>query len=85
MTFTTAPAEGTNSLEIGWTVSGDTAGEIRAMRYAELFNGAQDSRIFVYGDGTNRCFYTGIDFDGCPARTISPTSTSPTSATPTRR
>ena len=66
VTFTTAPAEGTNSLEIGWTVSGDTAGEIRAMRYAELFNGAQDSRIFVYGDGTNRCFYTGIDFDGLP-------------------
>ena len=36
------------------------------MRYAELYNGAQDSRIFVYGDGTNRCFYTGIDYDGVP-------------------
>lgn len=66
VTFTNAPPEGTNSIEIGWTVSGDTADEIRAMRYAELYNGAQDSRIFVYGDGTNRCFYTGIDFDGQP-------------------
>lgn len=66
VTFTKAPPEGTNSIEIGWTVAGDTASEIRAMRYAELYNGAQDSRVFVYGDNTNRCFYTGIDFDGIP-------------------
>ena len=66
VTFTSAPVEGTNSIEIGWSVTGNTASEIRAMRYAELYNGAQDSRIFVYGDGTNRCFYTGIDYDGIP-------------------
>ena len=66
VTFTTAPAEGTNSIEIGWSVTGNTASDIKAMRYAELYNGAQDSRIFVYGDGTNRCFYTGIDYDGIP-------------------
>ena len=66
VTFTTAPSEGTNSIEIGWSVTGNTASDIKAMRYAELYNGAQDSRIFVYGDGTNRCFYTGIDYDGIP-------------------
>ena len=44
----------------------DTAAEIRAMRYAELYNGSQDTRVFVYGDGTNRCFYSGIDYDGLP-------------------
>lgn len=66
VTFTTAPAEGTNSIEIGWAVTGSTASDIKAMRYAELYNGAQDSRIFVYGDGSNRCFYTGIDYDGIP-------------------
>lgn len=64
--FTSAPVEGTNSIEIGWSVTGNTASDIKAMRYAELYNGAQDSRIFVYGDGTNRCFYTGIDYDGIP-------------------
>lgn len=64
--FFAAPPEGTNSIEVGWSVEEDTAAEIRAMRYAELYNGAQDSRIFVYGDGTNRCFYTGIDYDGQP-------------------
>ena len=66
MTITPAPAEGTNSIEIGYSVAADTAEEILAMRCAELYNGAQDTRVFVYGDGTNRCFYSGIDFDGLP-------------------
>ncbi len=66
VTITPAPAEGTNSLEIGWTMATDTAAEIRAMRYAELYNGEQDTRVFVYGDGSNRCFYSGIDYDGLP-------------------
>ncbi len=66
VTIAPAPAEGTNSIEIGYSVADDTAGEIRAMRYAELYNGSQDTRVFVYGDGTNRCFYSGIDYDGLP-------------------
>lgn len=66
VTITPAPAEGTNSVEIGYSVSEDTHGEILAMRYAELYNGSQDTRVFVYGDGTNRTFYTGIDYDGLP-------------------
>ena len=66
VTIAPAPAEGTNSIEIGYSVAGDTAAEIRAMRYAELYNGSQDTRVFVYGDGTNRCFYSGIDYDGLP-------------------
>ena len=66
VTITPAPAEGTNSIEIGYSVAADTAEEILAMRCAELYNGAQDTRVFVYGDGTNRCFYSGIDFDGLP-------------------
>lgn len=66
VTITPAPAEGTNSIEIGYSVAADTAAEIRAMRYAELYNGSQDTRVFVYGDGTNRCFYSGIDYDGLP-------------------
>lgn len=66
VTIAPAPAEGTNSIEIGYSVAEDTAAEIRAMRYAELYNGSQDTRVFVYGDGTNRCFYSGIDYDGLP-------------------
>ena len=66
VTIAPAPAEGTNSIEIGYSVAEDTAAEIRAMRYAELYNGSQDTRVFVYGDGTNRCFYSGLDYDGLP-------------------
>ena len=66
VTIAPAPAEGTNSIEIGYSAAEDTASEIRAMRYAELYNGSQDTRVFVYGDGTNRCFYSGVDYDGLP-------------------
>lgn len=66
VTIAPAPAEGTNSIEIGYSMAEDTAAEIRAMRYAELYNGSQDTRVFVYGDGTNRCFYSGLDYDGLP-------------------
>ena len=48
-----------------WTTN-TTPAPASLNRFAELYNGAQDSRIFVYGDGTNRCFYTGIDYDGIP-------------------
>ena len=66
VTITPALAEGTNSVEIGYSVSANTRSEIIGMRYAELYNGSQDTRVFVYGDGTNRCFYSGVDFDGLP-------------------
>ena len=66
VTIAPAPAEGTNSIEIGYSVTEDTHDEILGMRYAELYNGSQDTRVFVYGDGTNRCFYSGLDYDGLP-------------------
>lgn len=66
VTITPAPSEGTNSIEIGYSVSSDTHDEILGMRYAELYNGSQDTRVFVYGDGTNKCFYSGVDYDGLP-------------------
>ena len=61
-----APAEGTNSIEIGYSAAGDTHEDILGMRYAELYNGSQDTRVFVYGDGSNKCFYSGVDYDGLP-------------------
>lgn len=29
------------------------------MPYTELYNGATDTRVFFYGDGSNLCYYTG--------------------------
>ena len=66
ITFTTAPAEGTNTIEIGWSVGTDFRSQITAMRYAELFSGTTDNRVFLYGDGTNIALYSGIDYDGNP-------------------
>lgn len=66
VTFTAAPETGVNTLEIAWTNSTNFRGQVTAMRYAELYNGAQDSRVFVYGDGTNKAIYTGLDYDGNP-------------------
>lgn len=66
VTFSVAPAEDVNSIEIGWTVGVDFRNEVLRMRYAETFSGAQDNRLFIYGDGSNRAFYSGLDYDGNP-------------------
>lgn len=66
VTLGTAPAEGTNSIEIAYTASVNYASEVRAMRYAELYNGAQDTRVFIYGDGSNKALYSDIDTNGEP-------------------
>lgn len=63
LTFGNAPAAGTNSLEIGWTVKTDQLGLIKAMKAAEVFNGASGTSVFLYGT-TNRAYYSGLDYDG---------------------
>ena len=66
VTFATAPEKGVNSLEIAWSSKEDYREQVCSMRFAELYNGAQDSRVFLYGDGSNRAFYSGIDYNGKP-------------------
>ena len=63
VTFETAPAAGTNTVEIEYR-SGDGAREdVTGMRYSEFYNGATDTRVFLYGDGTNRTIYSGVPYD----------------------
>lgn len=64
VTFDAAPAQGINTLEIAWTHPKSGYSEAVKMRYAETYNGANDNRVFFYGDGTNRAFYTGLDYNG---------------------
>lgn len=62
VTFETAPAAGTNTVEIEYR-SGDGAREdVTGMRYSEFYNGATDTRVFLYGDGTNRTIYSGVPY-----------------------
>lgn len=63
ITFSAAPARGTNTLEAAYTKGTGAAGEVKAMRFSELFNGSTDTRVFLYGDGTNRAIYSGIRYD----------------------
>lgn len=66
VTFSSAPAKGTDSIEVGWTMEENFRSQVEAMRYAEIFNGATDNRVFLYGDGSNQAFYSGLDNDGKP-------------------
>ena len=62
--FQEAPAKGVNNVEISWKAASDSKSLISAMRFVEKFNGATDSRVFFYGDGSNRVFYTEPTLSG---------------------
>lgn len=68
VSFTAAPAEGTDNVEIWYSASEDYRDKIATMGYAEFYNGATDNRVFLYGDGTNICRYSDIEFEsGAPS------------------
>ncbi len=62
--FTTAPEKGVNNVEFTYRANSTDNLLVQNMRYSELYNGATDSRIFLYGDGTNRCVYSGVTESG---------------------
>lgn len=66
VTFASAPAKGTNTVTITWRKGDGNRSGVTAMRFAELYNGASDSRVFLYGDGTNQAVYSGLDSAGSP-------------------
>ena len=66
VTFTTAPEKGVNTLTITWRKGDGTRADVTGMRYAELFNGEADSRVFLYGNDTNKAIYSGLDDNGKP-------------------
>lgn len=43
---------------------GSLRNQVVRMKYAELYNGQQDNRVFLYGNGSNKCVYSGIDENG---------------------
>ena len=60
------PARGTNTIEICYSASNTLSQEVFKMTNAEIFLGSQDNAVFLYGNGTNEAFYSGIDYDGKP-------------------
>lgn len=63
VTLASVPDSGTNTLTITYRKGTGSRGDVEGMRFGELFNGSTDARIFLYGDGTNRTIYSGIDYD----------------------
>lgn len=66
VTFSEVPPQTVNSYEIGWTMAQSFRGQVSSMRYSELYSGTQDTRVFLYGDGSNKAIYSGLDYDGKP-------------------
>lgn len=64
--FLTAPAVGTDNVEIWYSVTNTLRSQVTSMRFCETYNGTTDTRVFLYGDGTNKTIYSGIDENGVP-------------------
>lgn len=65
--FATAPDEGTSSIEVHFIADGEPdRSSVVKKTYSEFYNGTTDARVFLYGDGTNKTFYSGLDGNGQP-------------------
>lgn len=57
---------GVDNIEIGWTKGTGTRSEVITHKHSILFGGKNDSRVFLYGDGTNTMIYSALA-DGVPS------------------
>lgn len=67
-TFKTAPVKGVGNVEITYgtdeAVAESNRMRIVKMMLTEAYNGSTDTRLFVAGDGSNICYYSGVTQDG---------------------
>lgn len=63
ITFSSAPAAGTNTIEVTYTASSSFRSQVTGMHYAEFYNGSADTRVFLYGDGSNRIIYSDVEYN----------------------
>ena len=67
VTFETAPEAGNSNVEVWYEIPNTRRSEVEVMRFSEQFNGAADTRVFLYGDGTAKALYCGVTEDGTPS------------------
>lgn len=58
--------EGTNTIEVSYQSKKGDRAKVTGMRFSEFYNGSQDTRVFLYGDGTADAIYSDLDYDGVP-------------------
>jgi len=67
-TFTAAPVKGVGNVEFVYDTDSAATEESRQrilrMPLIEAYNGSTDTRLFVAGDGSNICYYTGVTETG---------------------
>lgn len=66
VTFAGAPPKGVSTVTITWRKGNGHREQITGMRFAEIYNGATDARVFLYGDGSNAAVYSDLDEHGRP-------------------
>lgn len=64
ITFESAPEAGNSNVEVWYTAPNTLRSLVEGMRFAEQFNGAADTRVFLYGDGSAKAIYCGVTEDG---------------------
>ena len=64
VTFKSAITKGTNTVSITYKKGDGSREDVVGMRFAVPYNGTTDNRVFIYGNGTNEAFYSGLEFDG---------------------
>lgn len=68
VTFTTAPQQAMDNVDIYWTLDDGDRSIIEGMKFGTVFGGDVDMRVFLYGNPTcqNRTYYSGLE-DGVPS------------------
>jgi len=66
VTFNPQLPKSENVYEIAYTVENTLRDQVIHNRFAEIFSGPTDNMVWIYGDGTNRALYSGMDEDGLP-------------------
>lgn len=63
VTLNSAPGTGIDDVKIQYTKGVGDPNTILAQRFMEYYNGSTDSRVFLYGDGTNKAYYSGVEYE----------------------
>ena len=63
VTFSTAPPQGMDNVDIYWTLDDGDRHIIEGMKYGTVFGGDVDTRVFLYGNHNypNRTYFSGIE------------------------
>ena len=59
-------------MEITYLAASSDRARVLGMRCSETYNGDTDTRLFLYGDGSNTCIYSGVTQGGAPSAAYFP-------------